>query len=233
MLQAGPGGPTRGGQGVEEVGEPAGGGEEHPALHPPAPALRLLNRKPQGGSAEIKTPENDLQRGRMSRGPRTVPPAPGMGDHGGHPELSAPQAPGTPVGAGVAALNGLLHNGFYPPSVQPPRLCGRGPAGGGDAAPQRLPLQPDLQSQPPPPQHDSPAKKCRLRRRMDSGRKNRPRKSRREGIAGARQAQLGTREPRGGHRSAPHPHPAPRRSPRETVPGGSPGMILSQRLQAL
>uniref|UniRef100_A0A8D0X173 Pantothenate kinase 3 n=1 Tax=Sus scrofa TaxID=9823 RepID=A0A8D0X173_PIG len=174
MLQAGPGGPTRGGQGVEEVGEPAGGGEEHPALHPPAPALRLLNRKPQGGSAEIKTPENDLQRGRMSRGPRTVPPAPGMGDHGGHPELSAPQAPGTPVGAGVAALNGLLHNGFYPPSVQPPRLCGRGPAGGGDAAPQRLPLQPDLQSQPPPPQHDSPAKKCRLRRRMDSGRKNRP-----------------------------------------------------------
>ena len=195
MLQAGAGGPERGGQGVEEVGAPAGGGEERPARHPPAPALRLLNRKPQGGSGEIKTPENDLQRGRLSRAPRAAPPAPGMGDHGGQPERSAPHAPGTPAGAGAAAVNGLLHNGFHPPPIQPPRLCSRSLPGGGDAAPPRLPLQPELQPQPPPPQHYSPAKKCRLRRRMDSGRKNRPRKSLREGSAGARQAQRGVRHP--------------------------------------
>ncbi|CAD7682393.1 unnamed protein product [Nyctereutes procyonoides] len=46
-------------------------------------------------------------------------------------------------------MNALLHNGFHPPPVQPPRL----------------PLLPELQPQPLPPQHDFPAKKCRLRRR--------------------------------------------------------------------
>lgn len=196
MLQAGAGGPALEGQGVEEVGTPEGGGEERPALHPPAPALRLLNRKPQGGSGEIKTPENDLQRGRLSRGPRAAPPAAGMGDHGGQPERSAPHAPGTPAGVGAAAVNGLLHNGFHPS-----RLCSRGPPGGGDAAPQRLPLQPELQPQPPPPQHDSPAKKCRLRRRMDSGRKNRPRKS--QGGERGRRAGRDPRERRDRHLSAP------------------------------
>ncbi|XP_032288197.1 pantothenate kinase 1 isoform X1 [Halichoerus grypus] len=174
MLPAGAAGRARGGQSAEERGEPVGEGEERRARHPPAPALRLLNRKPQGGSGEIKTPENDLQRGRLSRGPRAAAPAPGMGDRGGRPEHSATHAPGAPADAGAAAVNGLLHNGFHPPPVQPPRLCSRGPAGGGDAAPPRLPLLPELQPQPPPPQHDSPAKKCRLRRRMDSGRKNRP-----------------------------------------------------------
>ncbi|KAM6185966.1 LOW QUALITY PROTEIN: pantothenate kinase 1 [Rhynchocyon petersi] len=157
-------------QGVEEEGEPVGEGEE-PARHPPAPALRLLNRKPLGGSGEIRTPENDLQRGGLSRGPRAPRPAASMDDGGGQPEPSAPHAPGASPGA--AAVNGLLHNGFHSPPIQPPRLCSRSPAGG-DAAPPRLPLLPELQPQPPPPQHDSPAKKCRLRRRMDSGRKNRP-----------------------------------------------------------
>nr|XP_007961700.2 pantothenate kinase 1 isoform X1 [Chlorocebus sabaeus] len=174
VLQAGVVGPARGGQGAEEVGESAGGGEEHRVRHPQAPALRLLNRKPQGGSGEIKTPENDLQRGRLSRGPRAAPPAPGMGDRGGQPERSAPHSPGAPVGTSAAAVNGLLHNGFHPPPVQPPLVCSRGPVGGNDAVPQRLPLLPELQPQPLLPQHDSPAKKCRLRRRMDSGRKNRP-----------------------------------------------------------
>ncbi|XP_011918487.1 PREDICTED: pantothenate kinase 1 isoform X2 [Cercocebus atys] len=174
VLQAGVVGPARGGQGAEEVGESAGGGEERRVRHPQAPALRLLNRKPQGGSGEIKTPENDLQRGRLSRGPRAAPPAPGMGDRGGQPERSAPHSPGAPVGTSAAAVNGLLHNGFHPPPVQPPLVCSRGPVGGNDAVPQRLTLLPELQPQPLLPQHDSPAKKCRLRRRMDSGRKNRP-----------------------------------------------------------
>lgn len=174
MLQAGAAEPARGGQDAEELGERVGGGEEHPARHPPAPALRLLNRKPQGGSGEIKTPENDLQRGRLRRGPRAAPPASAMDAHSGQSERSALHAPGAPAGAGNAAANGLLHNGFHPPAVQPSRLCSRGPAGGGDAAPSRLPLLPELQPQPPPPQHDSPAKKCRLRRRTDSGKKNRP-----------------------------------------------------------
>lgn len=174
VLQAGAVGPARGGQGAEEVGESAGGGEERQVRHPQAPALRLLNRKPQGGSGEIKTPENDLKRGRLSRGPRAAPPAPGMGDRGGQPERSAPHSPGAPVGTSAVAVNGLLHNGFHPPPVQPPLVCSRGPVGGSDAAPQRLPLLPELQPQPLLPQHDSPAKKCRLRRRMDSGRKNRP-----------------------------------------------------------
>lgn len=176
-LQAGAAEPARGGRDAEELGERVGGGEERPARHPPAPALRLLNRKPQEGSGEIKTTENDLQRGGLRRGPRAAPPAPGMGDHGARAERSDPPVPGAAAGAATAAVNGLLHNGFHPPPVQPPRLCSRGPAGGGDAAPPRLPLQPELQPQPPPPQHDSPAKKCRLRRRMDSGKKNRPRKS--------------------------------------------------------
>lgn len=189
VLQAGVVGPARWGQGAEEVGESAGGGEERRVRHPQAPALRLPNRKPQGGSGEIKTPENDLQRGRLSRGPRAAPPAPGMGDRGGQPERSAPHSPGAPVGTSAAAVNGLLHNGFHPPPVQPPLVCSRGPVGGNDAVPQRLPLLPELQPQPLLPQHDSPAKKCRLRRRMDSGRKNRPRKSRWEGSAGARQTQ--------------------------------------------
>lgn len=200
MLQAGAVEPARGGQDAEERGERVGGGEEHPARHPPAPALRLLNRKPQGGSGEIKTPENDLQRGRLRRGPRAAPPASAMDAHSGQSERSALHAPGAPAGAGSAAANGLLHNGFHPPPVQPARLCSRGPAGGGDAAPSRLPLLPELQPQPPPPQHDSPAKKCRLRRRTDSGKKNRPRKSAGPGAsAGGRRQRAGpgTRERQG------------------------------------
>ncbi|XP_036294417.1 pantothenate kinase 1 isoform X2 [Pipistrellus kuhlii] len=182
MLQAGAAEPARGGRGAEEpLGERVAEGEERPARHPPAPpALRLPSRKPQGGgggSGETKTPEHDLQRGRLRRGPRAAPPASAMDDRGGQQEPPAPHAPGAPAGAAghAAAVNGLLHNGFHPPPpAQPPRLCSRGPAGGGDTAPPRLPLQPELQPQPPPPQHDSPAKKCRLRRRMDSGKKNRP-----------------------------------------------------------
>uniref|UniRef100_A0A286XNZ8 pantothenate kinase n=1 Tax=Cavia porcellus TaxID=10141 RepID=A0A286XNZ8_CAVPO len=150
---------ARRGQGAEEVGESAGGGEERPARHPPAPALRLPNRKAQGGSEGIKTPENDLQGGLLSRGPLAAPPAPGMGDSGGQPGRCSAHAPGDSAhaGAGAAALNGLLHNGFHP-----------------DTAPPRVPLLAELQPQPQLPQHDSPAKKCRLRRRMDSGKKNRP-----------------------------------------------------------
>ncbi|KAM9197022.1 LOW QUALITY PROTEIN: pantothenate kinase 1 [Dugong dugon] len=168
LLEAAAAGLAGGGQGVEEGREPVGEGEERLARHPPAPAPRQLNRKPQGGSGEIRTPENDLQLGRLSWCPRAAPPASSMDDGGGQPERSAPHASEAP------AVNGLLHNGFHPPPVQPPRLCSRGPAGGGDAAPPRLPLLPELQPQSPPPQHESPAKKCRLRRRMDSGRKNRP-----------------------------------------------------------
>lgn len=227
MLPAGAAGRARGGQSAEERGEPVGEGEERRARHPPAPALRLLNRKPQGGSGEIKTPENDLQRGRLSRGPRAAAPPPGMGDRGGRPEHSATHAPGAPADTGAAAVNGLLHNGFHPPPVQPPRLCSRGPAGGGDAAPPRLPLLPELQPQPPPPQHDSPAKKCRLRRRMDSGRKNRPRKSHREGSAGARQAHpAGPAPGSGGAGTAASPVRLSTRC-RGSVRRGLPGLIFS------
>ncbi|XP_027695556.1 pantothenate kinase 1 isoform X1 [Vombatus ursinus] len=110
-----------------------------------------------------------------------------MGDRGQQPERSAqrphPHPPGGPGGA-AALVNGVLHNGFHPsappapPQLQP-RPCGRGSAGGSsssaDPRPQSQP-HPHPQPQPdgPPPLHDSPAKKCRLRRRMDSGRKNRP-----------------------------------------------------------
>ncbi|XP_076981493.1 LOW QUALITY PROTEIN: pantothenate kinase 1-like [Tamandua tetradactyla] len=176
MLGAGAEGPAGGGQGAEEGGELAGRGEERPARHLLEPALQLLNRKPQGGSGEIKTSENALQRGFLSQSPRAAPRVSGMDHRGRQPERSAPRTPGAPADAAV--MNGLLPNGFHPPLVPPLRLCSRGPTGGGggDAAPQRLPLQPDPQPQPqpPPPQHDSPAKKCRLRRRMDSGKKNRP-----------------------------------------------------------
>lgn len=209
MLQAGAAGSACGGQDAEELGEPGGGAEERPARLPPPPALRVLNRKPQGGSEEIKTSENDSQRGRLRRGPRAGPPASGMGDYGGQPERSAPHTPGDPAGARAAAVNGLLHNGFHQLPVQQPRFFNRGSVGGGDPAPPRLLLQPELQPQPQPPpaQHDSPAKKCRLRRRMDSGKKNRPRKSHWEGSADARQAQHAGPAPRtaGCEGSAPEP----------------------------
>uniref|UniRef100_A0A2K6SGH9 pantothenate kinase n=1 Tax=Saimiri boliviensis boliviensis TaxID=39432 RepID=A0A2K6SGH9_SAIBB len=146
VLQAGAVGPARGGQGAK-VGESEGGGEE---------------RRSAGF------------RSRLIRGLRAALPAPGMGDRGGQPERSAPYSPGAPVGTSTAAVNGLLHNGFHPPPIQPPPVCSRGPVGGSDAVSPRLPLLPELQPQPLLPQHDSPAKKCRLRRRMDSGRKNRP-----------------------------------------------------------
>lgn len=210
MLQAGAAGSACGGQDAEELGEPVGGGEERPARHPQPPALRLLNRKPQGGSEEIKTSENDFQRGRPRRGPRTAPPASGMGDYGGQPERSAPHTPGAPTGARAAAVNGLLQNGFYQLPVQQPRFCSRGSVGSGEPAPPRLLFQPELQPQPPPPQHDSPAKKCRLRRRMDSGKKNRPRKSRGEGSADARQALSAGLAPRTAARAGCAPDPAVR-----------------------
>ncbi|KFO29943.1 Pantothenate kinase 1 [Fukomys damarensis] len=103
------------GQGAEEVGESEGGGEERRAHPPPAPALRLRSKKAQGGSEEIKTPENDLQGGLLSRGPLGAPSTPGMGDRGGQPERSASHSAGVSVNTGTAAVNGLLHNGFHPP----------------------------------------------------------------------------------------------------------------------
>lgn len=186
MLRAGAASPARGGQVAEDTGAPAGGGEERPGRQPPAAAPRLPDSKPQGGSEDRRTPDRDLQRGRLSRSPRTAPPAPGMGDRGAQHERAALQSPGGPEGA-AAAVNGLLHNGFHPP----PPACSR------DPPPARFQLLSELQPQPLFSQHDSPAKKCRLRRRMDSGRKNRPRKSRREGTAvpaveGAAKHPLGT-----------------------------------------
>ncbi|KAL6061460.1 hypothetical protein STEG23_033227, partial [Scotinomys teguina] len=90
-----------------------------------------------------------------------------MGDRGAQHERAALQSPGPPEGA-AAAVNGLLHNGFHPLRGPPP-ACSR------DPPPARFQLLSELQPQPPLfSQHDSPAKKCRLRRRMDSGKKNRP-----------------------------------------------------------
>ncbi|XP_028714943.1 pantothenate kinase 1 isoform X2 [Peromyscus leucopus] len=163
MLRAGAASPARGGQVAEDTGAPAGGGEERPGRQPPAAAPRLPDSKPLGGSEDRRTPDRDLQRGRLSRSPRTAPPAPGMGDRGAQQERAALQSPGGPEGA-AAAVNGLLHNGFHPP----PPACSR------DPPPARFQLLSELQPQPLFSQHDSPAKKCRLRRRMDSGRKNRP-----------------------------------------------------------
>ncbi|XP_020819786.1 pantothenate kinase 1 isoform X2 [Phascolarctos cinereus] len=102
-----------------------------------------------------------------------------MGDRGQQPERSAPRPhphpPGGPGGA-AALVNGILHNGFNPPAPPaPPQLqqrpCGSSSSSSADPRPQP---QPQPQPDGPPPLHDSPAKKCRLRRRMDSGRKNRP-----------------------------------------------------------
>ncbi|CAO2585271.1 Pantothenate kinase 1 [Lemmus lemmus] len=178
MLRAGATSPACGSQVAEDTGAPAGGGEERPGRQPPAAALRLPDNKPQGGSEDRRTPDHDLQRGCLNRSPRSAPPAPGMGERGALHERAALQSPGAPEGA-AATVNGLLHNGFHPPPA-----CSR------DPLPARFQLSSELQSQPQPQplfsQHDSPAKKCRLRRRMDSGRKNRPRKSRREGSGGAR-----------------------------------------------
>lgn len=166
MLRAGAASPAaRGGLAAEDTGTPAGGGEERPGRQPrAAAALRLPDSKPpQGGSEDRRTPDRDLQRGRPSRSPRSAPPAPGMGDRGAQHELAALQSPGAPEGAAAAVVNGLLHNGFHPP-----------PASSRDPPPARCQLSSELQPQPLFSQHDSPAKKCRLRRRMDSGRKNRP-----------------------------------------------------------
>lgn len=178
MLRAGAASPARGSQVAEDTGTPAGGGEERPGRQPPAAARRLTDNKPQGGPEAGRTPDHDLQRGCLNRSPRSAPPAPGMGERGAQHERAALQSPGAPEGA-AATVNGLLHNGFHPPPA-----CSR------DPLPARFQLSSELQPQPQPQplfsQHDSPAKKCRLRRRMDSGRKNRPRKSRREGSGGAR-----------------------------------------------
>ncbi|KAL1788836.1 pantothenate kinase 1 isoform X1 [Sigmodon hispidus] len=162
MLREGAVSPARRGQVAEDTEAPARGGEERPGRQPSA--RRLQDSKPQGGSEDQRTQDRDLQRGRPSRSPRTAPPAPGMGDRGAQHERAALQSPGAPEGA-TAAVNGLLHNGFHPPPA-----CSR------DPPPARLQLLSELQPQPLPlfSQHDSPAKKCRLRRRMDSGRKNRP-----------------------------------------------------------
>ncbi|XP_043838602.1 pantothenate kinase 1 isoform X2 [Dromiciops gliroides] len=117
-----------------------------------------------------------------------------MGDRGQQPERSGPRPhphphPHPPGGPGGTAplVNGVLHNGFHPPApLAPPQLqprpCGRASAGGGSSGSGSSGAdprpQPQAQPQPhpdgPSPLHDSPAKKCRLRRRMDSGRKNRP-----------------------------------------------------------
>lgn len=172
MPRPGAASPARGDRVAEDVGAPTGGGEERPGRQPQA--LRLADSKPQGGSEDRRTPDRDLQRGRLSRSPRPAPPAPGMGDRGAQHDRAALQSPGAPEGA-AAAVNGLLHNGFHPPPA-----CSR------DPPPARFQLSSELQPQPLFAQHDSPAKKCRLRRRMDSGRKNRPRKSCREGSGGGR-----------------------------------------------
>lgn len=175
-LRAGAASPARRAQLAEDVGTPTGGGEERPGRQPPAAAPRLRESKPQGGSEDRRTADRDLQRGCLRRSPRTAPPVPGMGDRGAQHERAALQSPGAPEGA-AAAVNGLLHNGFHPPAA-----CSR------DPPPPRFQLPPELQPQQQPlfAQHDSPAKKCRLRRRMDSGRKNRPRKSCPQGSTGAR-----------------------------------------------
>jgi len=74
-------------------------------------------------------------------------------------------ATGAPPAASCSLRGGLLHNGFHPAG---PTLSN----GGCGEAPHPLLLRPE----PPPLGHGSPAKKCRLRRRMDSGRRHRPRK---------------------------------------------------------
>lgn len=192
---------ARGGQVAEDLGAPTGGGEESPGRQPPA--RRLPDSKPQGESEDRRTPDHDLQRGRLSRSPRSAPRAPGMGDRGAQHERAALQSPGALEGA-AAAVNGLLHNGFHPPPA-----CSR------DPPPARFQLLSELQPQPLFAQHDSPAKKCRLRRRMDSGRKNRPRKSCREGSSGARGRGGGrvrlwtTARPRGDERQRWQPALAP------------------------
>ncbi|XP_074882134.1 pantothenate kinase 1 isoform X2 [Buteo buteo] len=77
-------------------------------------------------------------------------------------QAAAPAGPPPPA-ASCSLLGGLLQNGFHPAS-QPLSNGGCG------EAPHPLLLRPEL----PPLGHGSPAKKCRLRRRMDSGRRHRP-----------------------------------------------------------
>ncbi|XP_074663572.1 pantothenate kinase 1-like [Strix aluco] len=83
----------------------------------------------------------------------------------GEPLRAQPAAPAGPPSpaASCSLLGGLLQNGFHPPS-QPLSH------GGCEEAPHPLLLRPEL----PPLSHGSAAKKCRLRRRVDSGRRHRP-----------------------------------------------------------
>lgn len=78
---------------------------------------------------------------------------------------AASAGPPPPAAASCSLLGGLLQNGFHPSG---PPLSN----GGCGEPPHPLLLRPEL----PPLSHGSPAKKCRLRRRVDSGRRHRPRK---------------------------------------------------------
>lgn len=122
-----------------------------------------------------------------------------------------PAAPGgpPPAAASCSLLGGLLQNGFHPSG--PPLSngsCGE--------PPHPLLLRPEL----PPLSHGSPAKKCRLRRRLDSGRRHRPRKwwpRRLWGLAPARPPPLRAALPQPGPVSAdagPAPPPSLRSAAR-------------------
>uniref|UniRef100_A0A8C2U9Y8 Uncharacterized protein n=1 Tax=Coturnix japonica TaxID=93934 RepID=A0A8C2U9Y8_COTJA len=96
---------------------------------------------------------------RAAAGSTPAPSPPGKGG-GTQPTAAA----GAPTATSCSLRGGLLHNGFHPAG---PTLSN----GGCGEAPHPLLLRPE----PPPLGHGSPAKKCRLRRRMDSGRRHRPR----------------------------------------------------------
>uniref|UniRef100_A0A8C3PF41 Uncharacterized protein n=1 Tax=Chrysemys picta bellii TaxID=8478 RepID=A0A8C3PF41_CHRPI len=144
---------------------------------PPQRAGRLRRALPAGGRGrgrrQRRRIQSRLRRGRdqhelralrLRRPARPNPPAArrqrseaaaAMGERP-RAQPGAPPAAAAPSGS---LLNGLLHNGFHPPPL--------------------------LRQEPPVPGHGSPAKKCRLRRRLDSGRRNRPRNSSRNETFGS------------------------------------------------
>uniref|UniRef100_A0A452IP53 pantothenate kinase n=1 Tax=Gopherus agassizii TaxID=38772 RepID=A0A452IP53_9SAUR len=102
-------------------------------------------RRPQDTSMLLPLPPPSSQRaGRLRRVLQRSEAATAMEERP-RAQPGAQPAAAAPSGS---LLNGLLHNGFHTPPL--------------------------LRQEPPVPGHGSPAKKCRLRRRLDSGRRNRP-----------------------------------------------------------
>uniref|UniRef100_A0A669R072 Uncharacterized protein n=1 Tax=Phasianus colchicus TaxID=9054 RepID=A0A669R072_PHACC len=145
-------------------------GRRPPLCSAPRPPPRLRHPREGGGSGRTgaASPARGAAGGVSGRSAGAEPGDKGERDAavamGEQLRAQPAAATGAPPAASCSLRGGLLHNGFHPAG---PTLSN----GGCGEAPHSLLLRPE----PPPLGHGSPAKKCRLRRRMDSGRRHRPR----------------------------------------------------------